>query len=46
VALAAAGLAGGAAVALKKRGNRTGLQRAESSTDQAPAATPMPPSGV
>jgi hypothetical protein len=42
-ALAAAGLAGGAAVALKKRGNRTDLQRAESSTDQAPAATPMPP---
>jgi hypothetical protein len=38
-----AGVAGGTALALKKRGNRTEFQPAQSHTDQAPAATPAPP---
>jgi hypothetical protein len=38
-----AAVAGGTALALKKRGNRTESQPAQSLTDQAPAATPTPP---
>jgi hypothetical protein len=43
VAAGAAALAGGAAVALKKRGNGTNPQAVESRTDEVPAATPVPP---
>jgi hypothetical protein len=43
-AAGAGAVAGGAAVALKKRGNRTSVQPAKSVTDEVPAApTPMPP---
>jgi hypothetical protein len=43
VAAGAAALAGAGAVALKKRCNRPHTQPAESFTDAAPAATPVPP---
>jgi hypothetical protein len=43
VAASAAALAGAGAVALKKRCNRPDTQPAESFTDEAPAATPVPP---
>jgi hypothetical protein len=42
-AAAAGALAGGAAVALKKRRNGTHFQPAESRTDEAPVAVPVPP---
>jgi hypothetical protein len=43
IAAGAAAVSGGVAVALKKRGNRTDSQPTESSTDEAPAATSVPP---
>jgi hypothetical protein len=47
VAAGAAALAFGAAVAVKKRGNRTELEPAESFTDQAPPTPPpQPPVGA